>query len=118
MGLADGEVVDEFRQLELERRRSEVTAALLVGEVERRALNELDGMRSVQAWCRGIGRWSHRDGRNMHRLARLLRTHADVLSPETAIFLPIAHLHELARAAANPRCGDEIRDAMDALLYW
>ena len=60
--IVDGEVTDLFRELEVARRRREVEMALLVGEVERRNLYELDGSRNVESWCRAIPRWSRAGG--------------------------------------------------------
>jgi len=114
----DGEVVGLFGALEVERRRREVELALLVGEVEARNLYEPDGMRTVESWCRGTARWTTSEARHAHRVARLLRDHCDVISVDAAIAVPVGHLREIARAAANPRCGDQISAVMPALLRW
>ena len=116
--LGDCEVVEQFRALELDRRRREVELALLVGEVDSRNLYEPDGMRTIESWCRGTVRWTSSEARHAHLVARLLRDHADVMSVDTAITLPVGHLREIARAAANPRCGSQIRTVMPVLLHW
>ena len=116
--LVDGEVVELFGDLELERRRREVELALLVGEVEFRNLYEPDGMRTVESWCRGTVRWTTSEARHAQRVARLLRNHADVISVDAAVVLPVGHLREIARAAGNPRCGSQIAAVMPALLQW
>src|SRR3712207_1952301 len=95
--LGDSDVVARFRELEVERRRREVETALLVGEIERRGLYEPDGMRTVEAWCRAIGRWSRAEARQVHRVSRLLRNHPEVVAAAAAGRMPVAHLREIAR---------------------
>jgi len=115
---AGGDVVARFGELELERRRREVELALLVGEVDRQGLYQADGMRTARSWCRGVGRWTNAEASHALRVAALLRAHADTLPVEAAMRLPVGHLRELARVAANPRCGERLGEVMPMLLRW
>ena len=114
--LGDEDLVALFRSEELQRRRREVLVARVVAEVERRGLHLDDGHRSVQAWCRSTGRWSPNEARAAHRLSKLLRRHGPVGDAAARGDVPVAQLHEIARGAANPRCGSEIDEVLTILL--
>lgn len=114
--LSNAEVMAAFRRLELDRRRLEGDVAALIGEIERRGAHRADGHRTVPAWCRTEGSWSTAEAVARTQLARLIARHPVIGGALRAGALGVAQAHLLARAAANPRIGDQIGCVLHHLL--
>ncbi|MEO1057491.1 MAG: DUF222 domain-containing protein [Actinomycetota bacterium] len=116
MNLDDAALTDEFRSLELRRREVEARMAAIVRESERRSLPAEDGHRSVTAWVRAHTNCARTEAARLRRLAQA----ADSV-PGLGDALFEGHIgggqaDELARARANPRCGDQLADSAEMLL--
>ena len=114
--LDDAALTARFRAAEAQARAREAEFAAMLGEVERRGLHRADGHSTVGAWPRVLARWSHRDAVARVRLAHLIVAVPAVGDALTGGTLGVAQAHEMARAAANPRCGHEIGDVVAILL--
>jgi len=114
--LGDDELVAEFRRRELERRRTEAELAAVVAEAERRKVHRSDGHRHTRNWLRAEANWSGAQVIRMRRLAELVTELPAVGTALHSGHIGIAQAEELARAAANPRCGDQLGDAAALLL--
>ena len=115
-GMDDNELVDHFRALELEARRREAELAATIAEVERRGVHHHDGHHTIRNWLRAEANWS---GAQIVRRSRMARLIADITEVGDALHsgqIGVAQADELARARSNPRCGDELVDAVDVLL--
>ena len=108
--LDDAALTVRFRTLEARDRAVEAELAVVLSEVERRRLHRVDGHASVGGWPRALSRWSHPHATTRVRLARLLTAVPAVGEALTDGTLGVAQAHEMARAAANPRCGHDIGD--------
>lgn len=115
-GMTDTQLTERFRELELTMRRSEAEMARLVAEVDRRGSWDVDGHRSIRGWMKANANWSNHQVTHRRRLARLVATIPEAGDALADGHIGIAQAEELARARANPRCGDQLEDAADVLL--
>ena len=110
------ELAELFKRLEAVRRRTEGALAAVVGEVRECGVHGGDGHRSVNAWCRALGRWSDVECRDRVRTATLIgscdRFREAVLGGE----IGVAQSHELGRALANPRCGSQLVEVASVMV--
>lgn len=118
VGLGDAELTDRLRAIELEQRRLEAELALVVAEAERRQLHRNDRHRSLGSWLRSHTNWSGFQTTRRRRAARLVTTVPAAGAALHDGHIGIAQFDELARARANPRCGDRLVDHADRLLEW
>ena len=103
---------------ELERRQRSLEHAIVsvVAEADRRAVWAEDGHRGVRGWCQATVNWSGAETTHRVRSATLLTELAAVDEALALGEIGVAQVRELARARANPRCGDELGDIVDTLL--
>ena len=114
--LDDLGLTDEFRRLELERRRIDAELAAIVAEGQRRSIHVIDHHHSMTGWLKANANYSTSQCGRLRSLARLV----DDL-PQTGQALHAGHIgtaqaDELARVRSNPRCGDQLADSIDILL--
>jgi hypothetical protein len=115
-GSSDDELTDRLRAIELEQRRLEAELALVVAESARRELHRDERHRSIASWLRSHTNWSGAQTSRRRRAAKLATT---VPTAVRALFdgrIGVAQFDELARARANPRCGDRLVDHADLLV--
>jgi hypothetical protein len=114
LGAADLAAV--FHRLDFDRRIAEARLVALVEVVEHSGVHELDGHTTTAGWLRAIGKWSGAEARHRVRTARMAGDIGIVAEALAAGTLGVAQSHELARAHANPRCGDQLGEVADTLL--
>jgi hypothetical protein len=112
----DAALTTRFRDLELQRRAIEAEMARIVSAGERRELHVADGHRSMKQWIIAQTNCPSGDAARLRRLAKVI----DVV-PELGDALGDGHIggwqaHEFARAASNPRVGDQIGPVARVLL--
>ena len=114
--LDDGDVTERLRALEVQRRRLEAETFALITLAQRRGVHRQDGHLSIAGWLRANLNWSGPQVAAAKKAARLVDTHEAVGDALTEGQIGAAQVHELARAARNPRCGPEIGEVLDLLL--
>ena len=115
-GMDDNEFVDHFRALELEHRRREADLAVAVVEAERRGVHHRDGHHTIRNWLRAEVNWSGTQIIRRRRMGQLVNDIVEVGDALHDGHIGIAQADELARVRANPRCGDQLTDAIEVLL--
>ena len=115
-GSSDDALDDRFRRLEGSLRAWQAEMAAVVGEVGRRKLHHTDGHRTVGGWMRAHALVSRTECVRRVRLARLLELAPEVGEQLGSGSLGVEQADELARAAANPRCGPQITEVLPVLL--
>lgn len=109
-------LAERFARLERERRRLEAELAEVIGEVDRRGEFRTDGHTRVTGWCRALGRWSSAEATSRARIARLHHACPAVAAALAEGTLGVSQCAEMARAFANPRCGEQLLDIIEILL--
>lgn len=104
-----------FDELELVRRRLECATAQMVGRLEEAGAHHADGHASVAGVLR-VARWSNAEIRGVRQLARLVDAVPEVGEALSAGRLGVAQAHDLARAHANPRVGDQLSGVVPVML--
>lgn len=107
---------DRLRRLEIERRRVAAEQALAIGEAAARNLHLVDGHHSLTGYIRATLNCSTGEASQWRRLATLLSTVSGVSEALVQGRIGVAQAHELARARANPRCGDRLAEVRRLLL--
>ena len=74
------------------------------------------GHLTISGFLRGELRWSHEQVTARRRLARLVEQVPAVIEHLAAATIGVAQAHAFGRAAANPRCGDQLDDHAALLL--
>ena len=113
--LGDAALVTRLRELDAANRLAEAELAVVVGEVERRGLDHADGHVSMRGWLRATANWGPDEIRARLRTAALIADAPHVADAMVAGDVGVAQVRELARAAANPRCGHQLVDSLDVL---
>jgi len=108
--------VARLRELEGAMRRLEAELACTVAAVAAAGAFEDDGHSSMRSLLRAELRWS--EGEITHRICTgaLAESLPDVFAALAAGEIGVAQARDLARAHANPRCGDQLRDHVQLLL--
>jgi hypothetical protein len=114
--LGTAELATRLVALESERRRVEAELAVVVAEAERRAVFTADGHRSVRGWVSALTRCSAARSRHVQRLGRLARQVPAAVAALHEASIGVDQAAELARAGANPRCGEQLADIADVLV--
>jgi hypothetical protein len=114
--LDDGLLDDRIRDLEVERRRVVAEQALAVAVAERRQLHVVDGHHSMTASLRATLNCSTAEATQWRRLGTFLDTVPGAADALVEGRIGVAQAHELARARANPRCGDDLVEVRELLL--
>jgi hypothetical protein len=114
--LDDLGVADEFRRLELERRRVEAELAAIVAEGQRRSIHAVDHHHSMTGWLKANANYSTAQCNRLRRLARLVDDVPGVGDALNDGRIGTAQADELARVRANPRCGDQLQNSIEVLL--
>jgi hypothetical protein len=107
----------EFRELEQRRRQVEAEMASLLAHADVAGAYGSIGHRGIAGWCRALGRWSDAEVQQRTRVSRLLRFDERYASAVAAGEIGVAQAQLLARAHANPRCGERISEVMEILLH-
>jgi len=115
-GLDDAALDARIRRLEVERRRNAAEQAAAIAVAERRGLHSVDGHHSMKGYLRATSNWSSSEAGQARRLARLVDTVPDTGQRLLDGRIGIGQADELARARANPRCGDELAHVAPMLL--
>jgi hypothetical protein len=110
------ELTERFRELELAQRRVAAEMAAIAGEVDRRGVYRDDGHRAPSGWLRSHGNYAVGTVTRTKRLARLVTDHPMVGDDLRAGRIGVDQAAELARARANPRCGDRLGDVVAVLV--
>jgi hypothetical protein len=110
------ELAQEFARLERSCRMAETRMVALVETVVKTRSYRSDGHSSPSAWCRAVGRWSAAEARDRVRTAKLASGVPAVATALANGDLGLAQARELARAFANPRCGDLLGIVADKLI--
>ena len=95
-----------IRTLELRRRQLEAEHA--IAEAERRSLHTADGHRSMNGYLRATCNTSTTEATRRRRLARLVDTVPGAGHRLHDGSIGVGQADLLARARANPRCGDRL----------
>lgn len=103
--LDDAALLERSHLLEVARRRGEAAQVGVLGEIERRGLQAVDGLRGVDGWGRAVHRWSSREARARRALIRLGRAAPEVLERLADGRLGVAQAHLLATEFLHPRVG-------------
>ncbi|MEM9517507.1 MAG: DUF222 domain-containing protein, partial [Actinomycetota bacterium] len=112
----DVSLTEEFRSLELERRRIGARMAAIVREAERRSLPVADGHRSTKSWIRAHTNCGGGEANRLRKLADATDTVPGVGEALLGGHIGGGQADELARARANPRCGDQLPASAEMLL--
>ncbi|MGH9132884.1 MAG: HNH endonuclease signature motif containing protein, partial [Ilumatobacteraceae bacterium] len=115
-GMTVDELGDEFHALDRQRRLVEAALAGVVAEADRSGAFRVDGHVSVSGWVRALGRWSNAEVMRCRRVGDLAVASERFAEALTSGVVGVAQAHELGRAFANPRCGGELVDELEALL--
>jgi hypothetical protein len=118
-GYTPRERMSRLGEVEVEIRRLEAEAALLVDRIGRDGVFRDDSYLTVNAYLRGDVRWSAQQITHRKRLARLVGRDdrvERVLDHLHAGAIGVEQAYAFAKAAANPRCGDRLGEHVDLLL--
>ena len=97
-------------------RKLEAAATSIVASADRRELFREDGHVSVRGWVKASIRAADVDVSHRVRTARLCRDVPVCHDELAAGRLGVAQVRELARANANPRCGDQLAAVIEPLV--
>jgi hypothetical protein len=114
--MSEAELRGLFHELDRQRRLVEAALASVIAEVDRSGAYRVDGHASVSGWVRALGRWSNAEVVHRRRVAALAAECEAFAAALASGAIGVAQSHELARAAANPRCGDELPADIDAFV--
>jgi hypothetical protein len=114
--LSGRELAQRLQDLERCQRRLEHAIVTVVGEADRRGVWAEDGHRGVRGWCQATVNWSGAETGHRIRSVRLLEEFGQVADALACGEVGVAQVRELARARANPRCGDQLVECIDVLV--
>ncbi|HQV59011.1 MAG TPA: hypothetical protein PKV27_13420, partial [Ilumatobacteraceae bacterium] len=112
----DASLLDLLRETEERERRLEAERAALLIEAERRKVYRADGHASMWGLLRSTLHWSSGECRIRMRVARLAAVYADVGELLFEGGLAVDAAEAISRAAANPRCSEQIDQVLGTLL--
>lgn len=107
---------DKVRQLNVVQRRVEAAIVAAADHADRSGHVAADGHRSVTSWMMATTNCTRSEATARRRTADMLRNLERVRDEFVAGRVGIAQVRELARLAANPRCGGEVAGSEDILL--
>jgi hypothetical protein len=114
-GLGNDELTEHFRELELAQRRLAAEMAATITVVDRRGVYRDDGHRSLAGWLRAHCNYSGAQVLRLGRVARLVAGAPEVGDHLAAGRVGADQVAELARAFANPRCGQLLPESLGIL---
>ena len=114
--LTPAERIERLHAVDAELRRLEAEAAVLVARIGDDRAFRARGHLTISGFLRGELRWSPQQVTARRRLARLTEQVPAVIEHLAAGAIGVAQAHAFGRAAANPRCGDQLGDGVDVLL--
>jgi hypothetical protein len=114
--LDDDHLLAESHSIEMSRRAAEADQIRLLAEIERRALQTVDGHRGIDGWGRGVHRWTTPESKARKALVRLGRAAPVVLERLHDGSLGVAQAHVLAITFVHPRVGPLLLGKLDAFL--
>jgi hypothetical protein len=118
VGLSGRELGDRLVELDRVRRALEAATVGVLDEAERSDAYRDDGCITLGSWARCHVLWSKHEATTRLRELDLVRLCPEVATALESGRLGVAQAAELARARANPRCGDEIAEHITQLLQW
>jgi Domain of unknown function (DUF222) len=110
------ELAARLGEVERTIRKLEAVTASIVATADRRELFRDDGHVSVRGWVKASIRVADHTVTHRVRTARLCAELPACHEALAAGRLGVDQVRELARAHANPRCGDQLTDVVDGLL--
>lgn len=117
-GLSPRELAARLVELDRVRRAVEAATVAVLDEAQRSGADQDDGCLNVSSWARCQVLWSRHEATTRVREVELVRLCPEVGDALADGRLGIAQAAELARARANPRCGDDIAEHITQLLAW
>jgi hypothetical protein len=105
-----------FLQLEERRRALEAESAVLLAGIDEDATYKRDGHASVFGLLRSKLGWSEQECRQRTQIARLVAAHPQVGESLFEAWVSVANVASIARAFANPRCGDQLESVLGTLM--
>lgn len=114
--LDDAELIVAMRECEARQREEAAREAAVLAEIDRRGGFAADGHASMWGLLRKSLGWSDGQCRVAMRIARLCDVHPDAGDALLHHESSVANIGEIARAAANPRIGDQIDEVIGSLL--
>lgn len=113
----DGRQLDDvLTRLNVATRQVESAIVAAAAECERRSHHLADGHRTVSAWILATTNCSPGEATARARTARALRSLPEVRTEFAAGRVGVAQVREIARLAANPRCGELVGGSERVLL--
>jgi hypothetical protein len=103
-------------EMERARRRLDAAIADVTGLADRTAHFMLDGHRTVKAWAMAVTNCSPAEALSRDRKSRLMRQWPELAEQYRNAEVGVAQVHELARVAANPRCGNQVAESGQVLV--
>ena len=110
------ERIERLHAVDAELRRLEAEAAVLVAAIGDDRAFRARGHLTISAFLRGELRWSPKQVTARRQLARLVDRVPVVIEHLAAGAIGVAQAQAFGRAAANPRCGDQLGDHVELLL--
>jgi hypothetical protein len=114
--LDDRELAIRLQDLERLARRIEHAIVATVATADRRGAWVEDGHRSIRGWCQATVNWSGAEATHRQRTASLMRDCGAIRLAVAGGDVGVAQVRELARARANPRCGEAMAIVEELLL--
>ena len=114
--LTPAERIERLHAVDAEIRRLEAEVAVLVARVGDDGAFRDRGHLTISGFLRGELRWSPKQVTARRQLARLVDQVPTAIEHLAAGAIGVAQAHAFGRAAANPRCGDQLVDHVELLL--
>lgn len=110
------ETLQRVAEIEARRRADAAEEAVALGKLDRGKAYQRDGHASMHGVLRSRLGWSEGECRQRMQLARLVEAHPGVGEVLHAAWAPISNMASIARAFANPRCGDRLGEVLGTML--
>ena len=114
--LTPADRIEQLRAVEAELRRLEAEAAVLVAQIGHDGAFRERGHLTISGFLRGELRWSQQQVTARRQLAGLVEQVPAVIEHLRAGAIGVAQAQAFGRAAANPRCGDQLVEHAELLL--
>ena len=110
------ETLQRVAEIEARRRVDAAQEAVALAKLERVKAYQRDGHASMHGVLRSRLGWSEGECRQRMQIARLVAEHRGVGEVLFEAQASLANVAAIARAHANPRCGDRIGEVLGTLL--
>jgi hypothetical protein len=112
----DDALLARLRELDGKRRELEAETAVVLAELDRRTTYRRDEHATMWGLLRATVGWRDGECRERMRIAHLVERFPDAGEWLHDARASVANIAEVARAAANPRCGDQIDGVIGTML--